>query len=112
MLLLTRMVGLCRLPATALQDSVRHLNANRAAITKIKRERFARVYPTTAVLPDGSTISVKYHEPRGVIRFPIVMETATEEQKNRISLLRRPKKKLVVTKDQGNKFDPMKYVKM
>ena len=36
---------------------VRHLNANRCAVTKIKRAKFSRVYPTTAVLPDGSTIS-------------------------------------------------------
>ena len=37
--------------------AVRHLNANRAVVTKIKRTKFARLYPTTAVLPNGATIT-------------------------------------------------------
>ena len=104
------------------------LNANRCVVTKTKRATFARQYPTRAVLPDGSTItgkiallyknviynlyiSVKYPEPRHLIRFPINLDEATEEQKKRIQLLRRPKQKLIVEEDKGAKFDPRKYVK-
>ena len=39
--------------------SVRHLNANRCVVTKVKRARFARLHPTMAALPDGSTITSK-----------------------------------------------------
>jgi len=87
------------------------LNASRCAVTKTKRATFARQYPTRAVLPDGSTITVKYPEPRHLIRFPINLEEASDEEKKKIQLLRRPKQKLVVEHDKGNKFDPRKYVK-
>jgi len=89
----------------------RQLNANRCAVTKIKRAKATRMYPTTAVLPDGSTVTVKYPVPIQLIRFPIVMETASEEEKKKIALLRRPKQKLVVQDDSGSSFNPMKYVK-
>ena len=39
--------------------SVRYLNANRCVVTKVKRAKFARLHPTMAVLPDGSTITSK-----------------------------------------------------
>jgi len=93
------------------QSHVRYLNANRCVVTKIKRAKFSRMYPTTAVLPDGSTITIKYPEPRQLIRFPINIEEATEEDKRRIQLLRRPKQKLIVTEDTGKGFDPRKYIK-
>lgn len=93
------------------QTSVRYLNANRCVVTKVKRTRFARLYPTMAVLPDGSTITIKYAEPKHLIKFAIKLEEASEEEKKRIQLLRRPKQKLVVTEDTGSGFDPRKYVK-
>lgn len=89
----------------------RQLNANRCVVTKVKRATFARLHPTTGVLPDGSTITVKYLEPRPLIKFPIKLEEASEEDKKRIQQLRRPRQKLVVTEDKGAKFDPRKYVK-
>ena len=46
-----------------------------------------------------------------MIKFPIRMEEATEEEKKKVQLLRRPKQKLVVTEDTGTGFDPRKYVK-
>ena len=42
----------------------------------------------TVVQPDGSTISVKYPEPRHLIRLPIDLETATPEQQRRIHFIR------------------------
>jgi len=91
--------------------TIRQLNANRCVVTKIKRTTFARLHPTTAVLPDGSTINVKYSEPRQLIRFPLKLEEATEEEKRKIQLLRRPKQKLIHVEEKGTKFDPRKYVK-
>ena len=54
---------------------------------------------------------VKYSEPKHLIKFPVKLEEATEEEKKRIQLLRRPKQKLVVTEDTGSGFDPRKYIK-
>lgn len=48
--------------------SQRYLNNNVASITKIHREKYARMYPTTVVLPDGSSIKIRYHEPRHIIK--------------------------------------------
>ena len=50
-------------------------------------------------------------EPRHLIRFPINLEEASEEERKRIQLLRRPKQKLNLEEDKGGKFDPRKYVK-
>eukprot|EP00092_Neocalanus_flemingeri_P008124 GFUD01008764.1.p1 GENE.GFUD01008764.1~~GFUD01008764.1.p1 ORF type:complete len:112 (+),score=27.27 GFUD01008764.1:58-393(+) len=106
------LVQLPRLLSTPLpQMSVRYLNANRCVVTKVKRARFARLHPTMAVLPDGSTITIKYSEPKHLIKFPIKLEEASDEEKKRIQLLRRPKQKLVVTEDTGSGFDPRKYIK-
>jgi len=103
--------GLRPLPS-AIAVQTRQLNANRCAVTKIKRSRYTRQYPTSAVQPDGSTITIKYPAPVQLIRFPIEMEKASEEEKRKVHLLRRPKQTLVVQEDSGDSFDPMKYVKM
>ena len=50
--------GLRPLPS-AIAVQARQLNSNRCAVTKIKRSRYTRQYPTSAVLPDGSTITSK-----------------------------------------------------
>ena len=47
---------------------VRHLNANRSAVTRTKRELFMRKFPTLTVLPNGATITIKYPEPRRIIK--------------------------------------------
>ena len=53
---------------TPLTQQVRHLNANRAMVTRIKRNVFEKKYPTMLVRPDGSTVTVKYHAPRQIIK--------------------------------------------
>ena len=58
----------CSPMITALCGQVRNFNANRAVVTKIKRATYCRKYPTLLVQPDGSTITIKYHEPREIIK--------------------------------------------
>jgi len=96
---------------TPLVQCQRGLDANRAAVARIKRPVYTRQYPTTLVRPDGSTITVKYPEPRLLLRLPLDQETATPEQKRQITLIRRPKKTLTIDEDSGATFDPMKYIK-
>lgn len=46
----------------------RQLSSSTVAITKIHRAIYQRMYPTALVLPDGSSINIRYHEPRKIIK--------------------------------------------
>ena len=48
--------------------SSRFLSSNRCAVTRVKRETFTRTYDTLMVLPDGATITVRYPQPREIVR--------------------------------------------
>lgn len=52
-------------------SSKRYLNNNVASITKIHRELYTRMYPTVVVLADGSSINIRYPEPRKIIKVSI-----------------------------------------
>ena len=43
------------------------INSNRASITKCCRAVYARSYPTALVFDDGSSVNIRYHEPRKII---------------------------------------------
>jgi len=43
-------------------------NCNYAAVTKIKRIYYPKMYPTVMVLADGSTIHLRHKEPRQVLK--------------------------------------------
>lgn len=47
---------------------IRNVSSKSAAVTKIHRTLYCRMYPTLLVQPDGSTINIRYHEPRQIIR--------------------------------------------
>ena len=42
-------------------------NSNTAALTRIKRSKYPRLYPTRIVNPDGSTYTIRYEMPRQII---------------------------------------------
>lgn len=46
----------------------RSISSSSAAVTKIHRSVYSRSYPTIVVLPDGSSINIRYHEPRKIIK--------------------------------------------
>lgn len=46
----------------------RYLNSLSAAITRPHRTFYLRTYPTVVVKPDGSTVNIRYHEPRQIIK--------------------------------------------
>ncbi|KPI97968.1 39S ribosomal protein L55, mitochondrial [Papilio xuthus] len=89
----------------------RFLNNNVASITKVHREVYARLYPTTVVLPDGASINIRYHEPRKIIKLPLDMSLLSEEER-RIRLERRkPKRKVKITETIEDNFNAKKYLK-
>lgn len=49
-------------------QQIRYLNSNFASMTKPHRSIYARMYPTVLVRPDGSSINIRYHDPRQIIK--------------------------------------------
>lgn len=52
-------------------QQTRALSSATAAVTRLHRSVYCRVYPTVVVHPDGSTINIRYHEPRKIIKVII-----------------------------------------
>ena len=46
-------------------------NSSIASVTRTKRMVYPRTYPTLLVYPDGSTITIRYKEPRRIIKVQI-----------------------------------------
>lgn len=67
------------------------------------------MYPVTLVHPDGSTIVIRYKEPRRIITLPIDIETLTPEQKKLQLQKRKPKRIIKVVEDFEDDFDIGRY---
>jgi len=91
-------------------EQIRNFNANRAVVTKIKRTTYCRKYPTLLVQPDGSTITINYHEPREIIKLPVKFEECSPEQQKRIRLMRQPRGVTKTKEELVTTFDPLKYL--
>ncbi|XP_028161615.1 large ribosomal subunit protein mL55 [Ostrinia nubilalis] len=89
----------------------RYLNNNVASVTKIHREIYTRMYPTKVVLADGSSINIRYHEPRKIIKLPLDLSLLSEEQRKIRLEKRKPKKKVKITDDVEDNFNAKKYLK-
>lgn len=53
--------------AKLLHTQIPQLNSNRASVACCGRQRYERMYPVMLVRPDGSTVSIRYKEPRRII---------------------------------------------
>lgn len=56
-------------------QQIRHVSSSTATITKVHRLLYCRLYPTMLVQPDGSTIRIRYHEPRKIIRVNVAFSS-------------------------------------
>lgn len=50
-------------------------NSNRASVVRCSRQRFERMFPVMLVRPDGSTVLIRYREPRCIL----LVRTTTDE---------------------------------
>ncbi|XP_023704048.1 39S ribosomal protein L55, mitochondrial [Cryptotermes secundus] len=90
----------------------RCLNSKTASITKVHRKMYTRMYPTAVILPDGSSITIRYHEPRSIIKLPLDLSTVSEAERMARLQRRKPKKKVQIVEDIEDSFDPRQYVRL
>lgn len=85
------------------------LNAYRASLGKIGREKFIKQYQTTIMLPDGSTITARTKEPRHFIQFPVDLKSLNEEERLVRLAARKPKVKQIKEEVIDDNFDLNQY---
>ncbi|OPJ82625.1 hypothetical protein AV530_004756 [Patagioenas fasciata monilis] len=56
-------------------------NSNRAAISHLHRQRYGRLYPVLLVKTDGSTVRLRYKEPKRILMLPLDSNTLPEEER-------------------------------
>ncbi|XP_044804360.2 39S ribosomal protein L55, mitochondrial isoform X1 [Bubalus bubalis] len=72
----------------AAPESCRHLytsswraDCNRASLTRVHRQTYARLYPILLVKQDGSTIHIRYPEPRQMLTMPVDLDSLSPEER-------------------------------
>ncbi|XP_044117645.1 39S ribosomal protein L55, mitochondrial isoform X2 [Neovison vison] len=56
-------------------------DSNRASLTRVHRQAYARLYPVLLVKQDGSTIHIRYREPRRMLEMPVDLDTLSPEER-------------------------------
>ncbi|XP_030097445.2 39S ribosomal protein L55, mitochondrial isoform X2 [Serinus canaria] len=56
-------------------------NSNRAAIGHLQRQRYGRQYPLLLVSTDGSTVRLRYSEPKRILMMPLDSNTLPEAER-------------------------------
>ncbi|XP_014729199.1 PREDICTED: 39S ribosomal protein L55, mitochondrial [Sturnus vulgaris] len=72
-----RLPAVSRLPLTACVRS----NSNRAAICHLHRQLYGRRYPVLLVSTDGSTVRLRYSEPKRILMLPLDSSTLPEAER-------------------------------
>ncbi|XP_019711425.1 large ribosomal subunit protein mL55 isoform X3 [Hippocampus comes] len=57
------------------------LNSNRTSVVRCSRQKYERLFPVMLVRPDGSTVNIRYTEPRRILMMPVDLSTLSEEQR-------------------------------
>ncbi|XP_029797313.1 39S ribosomal protein L55, mitochondrial [Suricata suricatta] len=74
---LTGAASACR----RLHVSSRVADSNRASLTRVRRQTYARLYPVLLVKQDGSTIHIRYREPRRMLEMPVDLDALSPEER-------------------------------
>ncbi|KAM9097647.1 39S ribosomal protein L55, mitochondrial isoform X1 [Sarcophilus harrisii] len=96
-----------------LHTSSIQLNSNRASLTRMHRKMYARLYPVMLVKQDGSTIRIRYREPRRILTMPVDIDTLSPEER-KMRLRKRSSKYIEVDKKEaefGDDFNVEQYAK-
>uniref|UniRef100_A0A023FT72 Putative ribosomal protein n=1 Tax=Amblyomma parvum TaxID=251391 RepID=A0A023FT72_AMBPA len=105
-------MAMLRLPlaTTPARTGIREAS-NTSFVSRMKRATYVRQYPTVLVQPDGSTITVRYHEPRCLIKMPLKFEELTPEQQQVVLVKRKPPEVVVIQEELEDNFDSHRYLK-
>ncbi|XP_056270844.1 39S ribosomal protein L55, mitochondrial isoform X2 [Pseudoliparis swirei] len=74
-----RAAGLCL--ASPLHTQTPQLGSNRTSVVRCGRQKYERLYPVMLVRPDGSTIHIRYREPRHILMMPVNLAMLSEEER-------------------------------
>uniref|UniRef100_H2YZU3 39S ribosomal protein L55, mitochondrial n=1 Tax=Ciona savignyi TaxID=51511 RepID=H2YZU3_CIOSA len=85
-------------------------NSTRLNIVKQKRSTYPRMYKTTIVLTDGSTVSVRLANPRKIIKMPLDVLKLSETERKNVWLSRTKKVEKLDDDEVEDNFDPLKYL--
>ncbi|XP_061443969.1 large ribosomal subunit protein mL55 isoform X2 [Rhineura floridana] len=64
-----------------LHTSASQANSNRTSLVCMSRQKYTRLYPVLLVRPDGSTIHIRYKEPRQILQMPVDINTLPEAER-------------------------------
>jgi large subunit ribosomal protein L55 len=68
-------------------------------------------FSTVVVNPDGSSYTMRYHEPRAVITLPFDLSQLSEVERKARMEKRKPKQKVKIEAEVDDKFNANKYLK-
>lgn len=72
---------------------------------------FLNNFRTVVVNPDGSTFTIRYHEPRAIITLPYDLSLLSEAERKARLDKRKPKRKIKIEAEVDDKFNVNKYLK-
>ncbi|XP_055934240.1 39S ribosomal protein L55, mitochondrial-like [Argiope bruennichi] len=84
-------------------------NSNRTCLVRIGREKYCRMYLTTIVNPDGSSYTIRYHEPRKIINLPLNTAELTPEELQKHLNRKKVQEKVVIEEQPDDDFDINRY---
>jgi len=85
-------------------------DCTRVGHARIRGRQYLRTYPTLLVYPDGSTVTVRYKEPREIIKLPLDLNEVDEATRTeRLALRKRSKKVDVAEEYFEDTFDSREY---
>ncbi|KAF4110183.1 large ribosomal subunit protein mL55 [Onychostoma macrolepis] len=82
----------CLQATSTFHTTVFQSDSNRTCVVRFGRQKYDRVYPVLLVKPDGSTINIRYKEPRRIMKMPVDITTLSEEERKIRMRKREPKR--------------------